>query len=56
LENLLEFKMIVHPEIKIVSSFTHPQVVPNLYVFIRSAVHKGRYLEEWFNQTDLIPH
>jgi len=33
----------------------HPHVVPNLYVFICSAEHKGRYLEECFNQTDLIP-
>ncbi len=28
------------------SSFTHPQVVPNLYVFLCSAEHKGRYFEE----------
>jgi len=41
---------------KILSSFTHLQVVPNLYVFICSAEHKGGYLEECFNQTDLIPH
>jgi len=45
----------VHPKIKILSIFTHPYVVPNLYVFICSAEHKGRYLEECFNQTDLIP-
>jgi len=44
-------KGIVHPKMKILSSFTHPQVVPNLYVFICSAEHKGRYLEECFNQT-----
>jgi len=41
---------------KILSVFTHPEVVPNLYVFIYSAEHKGRYLEECSNQTDLIPH
>jgi len=41
---------------KILSVFTHPQVVPNLYVCICYAVHKGRYLEECFNQTDLNPH
>ncbi len=29
----------------ILSSFTHPQVVPNLYEFLCSE-HKGRYLEE----------
>jgi len=47
---------LVHPEMKILSVFTHPHVIPNLYVFIFSAIHKGRYLEECFNQTDLIPH
>jgi len=47
---------LVHPKMKILSVFTHPQVVPNLYVFICSVEHKGRYLEECFNQTDLIPH
>ncbi len=31
---------------KILSSFTHPQVVPNLYEFLCSAEHKGRYFEE----------
>ncbi len=31
---------------KIRSSFTHPQVVPNLYEFLCSAEHKGRYFEE----------
>jgi len=39
-------KGLVHPKMKILS---------NLYVFICSAEHKGRYLEESFNQTDLIP-
>jgi len=41
---------------KILSVFTHPHVVQNLYVFICSSEHKGRYLEEGFNQKDLIPH
>jgi len=41
---------------KILSVFTHPHVVPNLDVFICSDEHKGRCLEECFNQTDLIPH
>jgi len=36
-------KGIVHPQINILSIFTHPHVVPNLYVFIL-----GRYLEESF--------
>ncbi len=39
-------KGIVHPKMKILSSFTHPQVVPNLYEFLCSAKHKGRYFEE----------
>ncbi len=37
-------KGTVHP--KILSSFTHPQVVPNLYECVCSAEHKGRYFEE----------
>jgi len=52
----LLIKGLVHPKMKILSSFTHPHVVSNLYVFICSAEDKGRYLEECFNQTDLIPH
>jgi len=47
---------LVHPKMRILSVFTHPHVVPNLYVFICSVEHKGRYLEECFNHTDLIPH
>ncbi len=39
-------KGIVHPKMKILSSFTHPQVVPNLYECVCSAEHKGRYSEE----------
>jgi len=31
---------------KILSSFTHPQVVANQYEFLSSAEHKGRYFEE----------
>jgi len=30
----------------ILSSFTHPQVVANLYELLSSSEHKGRYLEE----------
>jgi len=51
-----DIKGLVQPKKKILSVFTHPHVVSNLYVFICSATHKGRYLEECFNQTDLIPH
>ncbi len=36
---------------KILSSFTHPQVVPNLYECLCSAEHKGRYSEEWGKQS-----
>ncbi len=44
-------KGIVHPKIKILSSFTHPQVVPNLYECLCSAEHKGRYSEECGKQS-----
>ncbi len=45
------FKGIVHPKMKIVSSFSHPQVVPNLYECLCSAEHKGRYSEECGKQS-----
>ncbi len=38
-------KGTVHPKMKILSSFTHPQVDPNLYECVCSE-HKGRYSEE----------
>ncbi len=41
----------VHPKITILSSFTHPQVVPNLYECLCSAEHKGRYYEECRKQS-----
>jgi len=44
LQQCSDIKGLVHPKMKILSVFTHPHVV------------KGRYLEECFNQTDLIPH
>ncbi len=34
-------KGIVHPKMKMLSSFTHPHVVPNLYVFLFYAEHKN---------------
>ncbi len=46
-----ELKGIVHPKMKILSSFTHPQVVPNLYECVCSAEHKGRYSEECGKQS-----
>jgi len=39
-------KGIVHPKMKIMSSFTRPQVVPNLCEFLSSAEPKRRYFEE----------
>ncbi len=39
-------KGIVHPKVKILSSFTHPHVVPNLYEYLCSAEYKGGYSEE----------
>ncbi len=36
---------------KILSSFTHPQVVPNLYECVCSSEHKGRYSEECGKQS-----
>ncbi len=36
----------MHPKMQILSSFTHPQVVPNLYECLSSAEHKVRYFEE----------
>ncbi len=44
-------KGIVHPKMKILSSFTHPQVVPNLYECVCYAEHKGRYSEECGKQS-----
>ncbi len=46
-----DIKGIAHPKMKIVSSFTHPQVVPNLYECLCSAEHKGRYFEECGKQS-----
>ncbi len=43
-------KGTVHPKIKILSSFTHPQVDPNLYECVCSE-HKGRYSEECGTQS-----
>ncbi len=49
--NIYLVKGIVHPKMKILSSFTHPQVVPNLYGCVCSAGHKGRYFEECGKQS-----
>ncbi len=47
----IAIKGIVHPKMKIMSSFTHPQVVPYLYECICSAEYKGRYSEECGKQS-----
>ncbi len=39
---------------KILSSFTHPHVVPNLYECVCSAEHKGRYSEECGKQSSIF--
>ncbi len=46
-------KGIVHPKMKILSSFTHPQVVPNLYECLCSAEHKEDILKKVCNQAVL---
>ncbi len=48
-------KGTVHPKMKLLSSFTHPQVDPNLYECVCSAEHKGRYSEEWGKQSIFSP-
>ncbi len=39
---------------KILSSFTHPRVVPNLYECVCSAEHKGRYSEQCGKQSSSV--
>ncbi len=48
---LFIIKGIVHPKMNILSSFTHPQVVLNLYECVCSAEHRGRYPEECGKQS-----
>jgi len=47
------FKWIVHPKMKILSSFTHLHVVPNQSEFLSSVEHKRRYFEECWKAIDL---
>ncbi len=37
---------IIHPNMKMLSSFTHPHAVPNLYKFISYTERRRRYSEE----------
>jgi len=47
-----QFKGIVHPKMKMLSSLTHPQVVTNLYKFLSSFEHKKKdILKNVGNQT-----
>ncbi len=49
-------KVIVHPKMKILSSFTHLHVIPNLYDFLFNVEHKIRYFEEfWRTKQSLVP-
>ncbi len=52
LDHKTSFKGIVHPKMKIMSSFAHPQVVLHLYKYLCSAEHKGRYSEECEKQSN----
>jgi len=40
---------------KILSSFTHPQVVANLHEFLSSSEHKGKYFEERLEPNSCLP-
>ncbi len=47
-------KGTVQPKIKIVSSFSHPHVVPNLYTFLSYVEHRRRYSEEFCRTKHLL--
>ncbi len=42
--DLINIKGIVNPKMTILSSFTHPHVVPNLYAFLSSVEHKDNLM------------
>ncbi len=46
LRKQLQLKRTVYIKMNILSSFTHPHVVPNIYEFIYSVEHKRRYFEK----------
>ncbi len=56
LEHKTSLKGIVQPKMKILSSFTHPRVIPSLYECLCSAEHKGRYSEEFGKQSSSGHH
>ncbi len=43
------FKRDIYPIMKILSLFTHPQVVPNLYEFHSAVEQKIIYSDEWWS-------
>jgi len=44
--------MIGRPKVKMVSSFTYSQVVPNLSEFLTSVEHKSKYFKEcWLSNS-----
>ncbi len=49
----ISIKGTVHPKMKILSSFTHPQVVPNLYEFFLLPNTKEDILKKVCNQAVL---
>jgi len=44
----------VHPKMKILTSFTHPHVVPNLYEFLSSVEHKIRSFLRMLETRELV--
>ncbi len=56
-DNFIKYAIIcvkgIVSKMKILSSFTHPQVDPNLYECVCSE-HKGRYSEEWGKQSSIF--
>jgi len=55
-EQTRKFKGIVHPKIKILSQFTHAQVVPNKYEFLCSAEHKRKIFGSMFVTKQIPPN
>ncbi len=52
----INIKGVVHPKMKILSSFTHPHVVPNLYECLCSAEGKEDILKNVGNRAVLGQH
>lgn len=55
----LYVKVIVHLKMKVLYSFSHPHVIPNLWDFLSSGEHKGRRVrmegKNVCNQTTVAP-